>query len=272
MKLRSIFISDVHLGSRACNAALLGDFLASVSAEYLFLVGDLIDMERLARRWHWPHQHGEVLETLLARARQGARVYYIPGNHDGPVRQYAGVEFGGVKVVAEHIHHLADGRRLLIMHGDQFDHVIHQRRLLGMLGSWAYCGMVYANRRLNAARRLLGLEYWSLASCVKRRNCRVRDMAGNFKQVLCQHARARGCDGVMAGHIHTAEIDHFQDTLYCNTGDWVESCTAILEDHRGQLELITWPEWQRRRDAWKAVGAAACGQVWEDRLAAANAG
>ena len=270
MEFRSVFISDVHLGSRACNAGFLGEFLSGVSAENLFIVGDLIDLERLARRWHWPPLHSEVLEKLLCLVRRGTKVYYVPGNHDSLVRQVAGTNFGGVRIVANHIHCLADGRRLLITHGDEFDAVVRQRRLLGMLGSLIYGRLVALNYWLNAVRRLLGLEYWSLANYVKRHNPQVSIMANSFKQALCQYARNRGCDGVVAGHIHTAEISGHQGILYCNPGDWVESCTTIVEDYGGNLQLITWPE--RARAGRHRLVAEAYGGIGEGRGTVAAVG
>jgi UDP-2,3-diacylglucosamine pyrophosphatase LpxH len=245
MKFRSVFLSDLHLGTRACKIDFLLDFLNSISTENLFLVGDVVDLQCLSSRSTWSTKHGELLRRIVALSHQGTRIVYIPGNHDDPIREYANTCFGQIHVAINHVHRLADGRKLLLLHGDEFDFVVRHHKLLGILGAFFYAQLVALNRAVNAVRYSLGMDYWSLASYVKQRNRNVIARADNFKRVLCQYARSAGCDGVIAGHIHIAEIDTVDGILYFNPGDWVESCTAIAEDHLGAFKLIDWPSQSR---------------------------
>ncbi len=240
LRFRSVFLSDLHLGTRACKVEFLQCFLDAVEAEHLFLVGDIVDMERMQRRWYWPSSHREVLRRLLDMPRRGTRVLYLPGNHDGQVEHWDHLHFGDLEFRKDHVHVLADGRRILLTHGDIFDSILHVERLYGMLGRLLYSVLVGVNHGVNLLRGLLGLEYWSLADHVKRRMGKVKATIGLFTASLVQMARSRGCDAVLAGHVHLAGIERHGDVLYCNSGDWVDSCTAIVEDFDGQLRLIEW--------------------------------
>jgi UDP-2,3-diacylglucosamine pyrophosphatase LpxH len=237
MSVRTLFISDLHLGTRACKVEYLTAMLQQAAPDRLFVVGDGIDVQSLQRTWYWPPAHAAVVQRLVGFARQGTEVTYIPGNHDDAFREYAGCSIGGIRVALHAEHTLADGRRILLMHGDEYDFVIRHHRLLGHLGAALYGHLLLANRWVGRLRRAAGLDYWSFAGAVKDRQPRVRDMVARFRHALCQHARATGFDGVIAGHVHVAEAGFHQGFFYANTGDWVESCTALVEDHGGHLSV-----------------------------------
>lgn len=245
MRVRTLFISDVHLGSRDCKAELLGQFLQRVRADQLYLVGDTIDIERMSARWYWPESHQALLRQLFALSRNGTRVCYIPGNHDERVRGFIDTQVGDIPIELNCVHELADGRRLLLMHGDEYDFVVRQHPLLAVVGAVLYAQLNWINHGINKVRLRMGREYWSFAGAVKARNGKVVQMVHNFKDALRRHARNAGCDGVLAGHIHMAEIDDSGDVVYCNSGDWVESCTAIAEDFDGNLRLLRWRDVER---------------------------
>jgi UDP-2,3-diacylglucosamine pyrophosphatase LpxH len=239
---RSIFISDTHLGTRGCRADFLADFLKSVTCENLFLVGDIIDGWRLRRSWFWDHHHDEVLRLILRAARAGTHVAYVPGNHDEMMRKYVplGLEICGVKLQMETEHTTADGKRLLITHGDAFDSVVRHAKILALLGDWAYTAALTVNRYFNKARVFMGYPYWSLSAWLKLQVKEAVKAIDRFETALADDARARGFDGVVCGHIHHAEMRMVNGVLYLNDGDWVESCTALVEHHDGRLELIDW--------------------------------
>ena len=239
---RSIFISDTHLGTRGCRSESLADFLRSVSCQHLFLVGDIIDGWRLRKSWYWDSSHDEVLRLLLHHARKGTQVTYIPGNHDEMFRAWLpmGLEIAGVKLRKEAAHLTAGGRRLLVMHGDEFDSVVRYARFLAVLGDWAYTTALVMNRWFNAVRRRLGYPYWSLSAWLKRQVKEAVKAIDRFESALANEARRRGYDGVVCGHIHHAEMREVGGVLYINDGDWVESCTALVEHYDGRLELIDW--------------------------------
>lgn len=246
---RSIWISDVHLGTRGCKAEYLLDFLKHNESDHLYLVGDIVDGWRLRKTWYWPQAHNDVVQKILRRARKGVQVYYIPGNHDEAARDYAGLQFGGVHVVEEMIHVTADGRRLLITHGDRFDVVVKYARWLAFVGDNAYVVLLQANTLFNWVRRKLGFPYWSLSAFLKHKTKTAVEFIGNYETALGDEARRRKVDGVVCGHIHTAEIRDMEGILYCNDGDWVESCTALVEHPCGRLEIIDWAADIRRRTA-----------------------
>ncbi|QCO16307.1 UDP-2,3-diacylglucosamine diphosphatase [Azospirillum brasilense] len=246
---RSIWISDVHLGTRGCKAEYLLDFLKQNESEHLYLVGDIVDGWRLRKAWYWPQAHNDVVQKILRRARKGVQVYYIPGNHDEAARDYAGLQFGGVHVVEEWIHVTADGRRLLVTHGDRFDVVVKYARWLAFIGDNAYVTLLQANTLFNWVRRKLGFPYWSLSAFLKHKTKTAVEFIGNYETALGDEARRRKVDGVVCGHIHTAEIRDMEGILYCNDGDWVESCTALVEHPCGRLEIIDWAADIRRRTA-----------------------
>src|ERR1700722_6164662 len=232
---RTIFISDVHLGTRACKAELLADFLARNSCDTLFLVGDIVDGWRLRRRWFWPEAHNRVLEALLHKIDTGTRIIYVPGNHDEVFRNYCGREIAGVEILRETIHETADGRRLLVLHGDQFDAVIAYAKWIAQLGDWAYTLAIALNEWCLVFRRFLVLDYWSLAAYLKQKVKNALEYICRFEGAVAHEVKTRGLDGVVCGHIHHAAIKTIDGVLYLNDGDWVESCTALVEDRSGRL-------------------------------------
>jgi UDP-2,3-diacylglucosamine pyrophosphatase LpxH len=247
MKLRTIWISDVHLGTAGCQAGLLSDFLHSVECDTLYLVGDIVDGWRLRKGWYWPDQHNEVIRRVLKMAHRGTRVIYIPGNHDEMFRDYAGLSFGGVEVQLEAIHTTADGRNLLVTHGDAFDGIVLYARWLAFLGDQAYTLLLKANIILNAVRRRFNMPYWSLSSYLKMRVKNAVQYIGQYDEVVARDAAQRGLEGVVCGHIHCAEIRQFGSITYYNDGDWVESCTALTEAKDGAMSIIDWAEHVRSR-------------------------
>ncbi len=242
LRFRAIWISDIHLGTRSCKAEFLLDFLKHTESKYLYLVGDIVDFWALKGGWHWPRAHNEVVQTFMEKASRGTKVVLVPGNHDEWFRAYFGFLFGGIEVNDEAIHTTTDGRKLLVIHGDEFDAIVTHSRWLAVLGSWLYDVLLYANRYVNAIRRRLGFPYWSLAAYLKHKTKSAVSFISNFEQALVQAARDRGVDGVVCGHIHKAEIRDFDGVRYCNDGDWVESCTALVEREDGTLALIHWAD------------------------------
>jgi len=249
LRVRSVWISDLHLGTPGCQAVPLLDFLRAVECETLYLVGDIIDGWQLKRQWYWPQTHNDVVQKLLRKARKGTRVIFVPGNHDEFARRYLGHNFGGVDVVEEHVHVTVDGRRLWITHGDLFDGVIQCAKWLAYLGDSAYEFTLRMNRHLNSLRARLGLPYWSLSRYLKLKVKRAVSYVSSFEEAVAREARSRGMQGVVCGHIHHAEIRTVDGILYCNDGDWVESLTALVEHADGRLEIIDWAERLRLRAA-----------------------
>ncbi|WP_428392407.1 UDP-2,3-diacylglucosamine diphosphatase [Lichenicoccus sp.] len=244
---RSVFISDLHLGTRGCHADFLADFLGKMSCDTLYLVGDIIDGWRLKKSWYWDAQHDEVLRLILRMARSGTDVVYIPGNHDEMFRSWLPMklEIAGVRLCQDAVHETANGRRLLVMHGDTFDSVVRYAKFLALLGDRAYTAALVVNRWFNAVRRRLGLPYRSLSAWLKRQVKGAVKAIDRFEHALADEARRRGLDGVVCGHIHHAEMREIDGILYVNDGDWVESCTALVEHPDGRLELIDWAERNR---------------------------
>ncbi len=249
---RSIFISDVHLGTRGSRSEFLADFLRGVSCNHLFLVGDIIDGWRLRKSWYWDASHDEVLRLILRHARGGAEVTYIPGNHDEMFRAWLpmGLEIAGIRLRQEAVHVTAAGKRLLVMHGDEFDSVVRYAKFLAVLGDSAYTAALVVNRWFNSVRRRLGYPYWSLSAWAKRQVKEAVKAIDRFETALAGEARRRGLDGVVCGHIHHAEMREVGGVLYINDGDWVESCTALVEHHDGRLELVDWAALNRLSLAW----------------------
>jgi UDP-2,3-diacylglucosamine pyrophosphatase LpxH len=239
---RSVFISDLHLGTRGCRSDFLADFLRRTSAEHLYLVGDVIDGWRLRKSWYWDETHDEVLRLILQHARGGTEVTYIPGNHDEMFRAWLplGLEIAGIKLRREATHVTAAGKRLLVIHGDEFDSVVRYAKFLALLGDGAYTTALVLNRWFNDLRRRLGYPYWSLSAWLKRQVKEAVKAVDRFETALAGEARRRGFEGVVCGHIHHAEMREVNGVLYVNDGDWVESCTALVEHHDGRLELIDW--------------------------------
>ena len=240
LNLRTVWISDIHLGTPGCQAEALLDFLRHTDCDTLYLVGDIVDGWQLRRNWYWPQAHNDVLQKLLRKARKGTRVIYVPGNHDEFARSYLGHNFGGIDVAEEWIHTTADGRRLWVTHGDFFDGVVQCAKWLALVGDWAYTLTLQLNVHFNRLRARLGLPYWSLSSYLKQRVKRAVSYISDFESALAREARIRGMDGVVCGHIHHAEMRDIDGILYANDGDWVESLTALCEHSDGRLEIIDW--------------------------------
>jgi len=239
-RFRTLWISDLHLGTPGCQAQALLDFLKHTECETLYLAGDIIDGWQLRRQWYWPQAHNDVVQKLLRKARKGTRVIFIPGNHDEFARRYLGHNFGGVDVAEEWIHETLDGRKLWVTHGDLFDGVIQCAKWLAHLGDTAYGLTLRLNRHLNSLRARMGLPYWSLSKYLKLKVKRAVSYVGNFEAALAREARKRGVHGVVCGHIHHAELREIDGILYANDGDWVESLTALAEHADGRLEIIDW--------------------------------
>lgn len=237
---RSVFISDIHLGTRAAQTHALLDFLKHVEADTYYLVGDIVDFWKVRRGPAWSQSHNDVLQKLLRKARKGARVIFIPGNHDEALRDYCGQSFGGIDIVRDVIHERPDGRRYLVMHGDEFDVVVRYAKWLAFLGDRSYELALWGNAPLNWIRRHLGLGYWSLSAYLKQRIKTAVNFIGEFENALTDVARRRGVEGVICGHIHHASDRMIEGIHYLNCGDWVESCTAIVEKETGEIEVIRW--------------------------------
>ncbi len=241
-RYRTIFISDIHLGTKGCQADLLLDFLKHTDSDTLYLVGDIVDGWRLKKQWYWPQNHNDVVQKLLRKARKGTEVIYVPGNHDEGLREYLGLEFGRIRIENESIYETADDRKFLVLHGDQFDMVVQNVKWLAFVGDYAYRLALTLNTAFNFVRRKLGFPYWSLSAYLKHKVKNAVAYIGTFEQAVADEARRRGVDGVICGHIHHAEMRDFDGVLYVNDGDWVESCTALVEHEDGQLEILRWAE------------------------------
>ncbi|HEY4066655.1 MAG TPA: UDP-2,3-diacylglucosamine diphosphatase [Burkholderiaceae bacterium] len=239
-RYRTLWISDLHLGTPGCQAGALLDFLRHTECETLFLVGDIIDGWQLRRQWYWPQAHNDVIQKLLRKARKGTRVIFIPGNHDEFARGFVGHDFGGIEVADEWIHTLADQRKLWITHGDLYDGVIQCAKWLAYVGDSLYEFTLKLNRHLNSLRARMGLPYWSLSKYLKLKVKRAVSYVGDFEAAVAREARQRGVHGVVCGHIHHAELREIDGVLYANDGDWVESLTALAEHLDGRLEILDW--------------------------------
>jgi UDP-2,3-diacylglucosamine pyrophosphatase LpxH len=254
-RYRTLFLSDLHLGAKAAQAHLLLDFLRHNDAETIYLVGDIVDGWKLRKGWHWPQAHNDVVQKLLRKARKGARVIYVPGNHDEFARDYTDLTFGGIDVVDHAIHETANGRKMLVIHGDQFDIVVRNARWLAHLGDWAYDVAIAANTLVNRIRRQFGVGYWSLSAWAKYKVKNAVNFIGDYEATLAAEAQRRGVDGVICGHIHHAAIRTINGVLYVNTGDFVESCTAIAEHEDGSFESLEWRTTAAEREATASVPA-----------------
>ena len=248
-RYRTVFVSDVHLGTRGCQAEMLLDFIRHMECDTLYLVGDIVDGWKMKSGWYWPQAHNDVVQKILRLARKGVNVVYIPGNHDDRIRDFCGIHFGGVVVARDAIHEGADGRRFLVTHGDEFDGVVQHAKWLAFLGDYSYRGLLAANTLFNRVRRRMGFGYWSLSAYLKTKVKNALHFIENFEGAVAEEARRRGVDGVICGHIHKAEMRQIEDILYINDGDWVESCTALVEHMDGRMEIL---EWAKLR-SWTAV-------------------
>jgi UDP-2,3-diacylglucosamine pyrophosphatase LpxH len=239
-RFRTIWISDLHLGTPGCQAAALLDFLKRTECDTLFLVGDIIDGWQLRRSWYWPQAHNDVVQKLLRKARKGTRVIFVPGNHDEFARKYLGHSFGGIEVAEEWVHTTADGKRLWVIHGDLFDGVIQCAKWLAYVGDSLYEFTLKLNRHFNSLRARMGLPYWSLSKYLKLKVKRAVSYLSEFETAVAREARKRGMHGVVCGHIHHAELREIDGVLYANDGDWVESLSALVEHADGRLEILDW--------------------------------
>jgi len=260
-RVRSIFLSDIHLGTPACQAAALLDFLKAYDSEYLFLVGDIVDFWAIHRRGvYWSTEQNTVVQKILKRARHEVQVVFVPGNHDEAVREHVGTSFGNIRVERDFLHVAADGRRYLLIHGDEFDQVTKYHRWLAILGDHAYDALVRVNRWLSWARRTLGVPgYWSLSGYAKNKVKRAVSFIFDFEASVLRHAKERGVDGVICGHIHSATIRDQDGIVYLNCGDWVDSCTAIVEHDSGAMELVRWGS---ARENVVPLSSPACDAKW----------
>jgi UDP-2,3-diacylglucosamine pyrophosphatase LpxH len=235
---RSIFISDLHLGTPGCQADALLVFLKNYTCDNLYLVGDIVDGWQLRRKWYWPQSHNDVIQKLLRKARKGCRVVFVPGNHDEFARQFLDHSFGGVEIKEEAVHVTADGKKLWVIHGDYFDGVIQCAKWLAYVGDSLYEFTLKLNRYLNQMRARLGMPYWSLSAYLKLKVKKAVNFISDFEVAVANEARKLGYQGVVCGHIHHAEIRDIDGILYCNDGDWVESCSAMVEHADGRLEIL----------------------------------
>jgi len=239
---RSIWISDFHLGTRGCQSELLLEFIKHTQSEKLYLVGDIIDGWALKNTWHWPQSHNDVVQKILRKARHGTEVFYLSGNHDEVTRGFAPVNFGGVSILNQIIHETVDKKKYLVVHGDQFDGIIQCAKWLAMLGSITYDFLIYFNRYINFFRKKLGYEYWSLSNYLKFTVKNAVKFVSEYEKLVCNYAKQFKVEGIICGHIHYANMQYMNEIHYINDGDWVESCTALVEHFDGKLELINWTE------------------------------
>lgn len=250
---RAVFISDTHLGTKAARVDLLLDFLKSVSCEQLYLVGDIVDGWQIKRSWFWDTTHNDVIRRVLKMAKHGTKVVYIPGNHDEGLRGFEGHDLAGVSLEPEVIFEGASGRKYWVLHGDQFDGVIKYAKWLAHVGDIAYVTLLKLNTAVNKMRRMLGYDYWSLSAYLKHKVKNAVEYIGKFEEAVAAEAKRRGMDGVICGHIHHAERRFFDGIEYMNDGDWVESCTALVEHEDGEFEILYWADIVAARDKEKAA-------------------
>ncbi|MFJ3056764.1 UDP-2,3-diacylglucosamine diphosphatase [Herbaspirillum sp. NPDC087042] len=257
LRFRTIWISDIHLGTTGCQAERLLEFLRATESDTLYLVGDIIDGWQLKRRWYWDQSHNNVVQTVLKKAKKGTNVVFVPGNHDEVIRQFIDLDFGGIKIRDELVHVTADGRRMLVLHGDRFDGVIACAKWLAYVGDSLYTMILKFNQWFNSWRARAGLPYWSLSQYLKSKVKNAVSYITSFEDALADEARKRGLDGVICGHIHKAEIRDIGGVTYCNDGDWVESLSALVEDPSGELRLVSWQEIMQLKRAAKEARHAA---------------
>jgi len=239
-KYRSVFISDVHLGTKASQADQLLEFMKTFECDNFYLVGDIIDCWAMSKNMYWNQSHNDVIQKILRRGRKGTNIVYVSGNHDEILRTFGDHFFGNIHIVERHVHVTVDNRPFLVIHGDQFDAVISNAKWLAHLGSWAYDVAMSLNTALTRIRRLLRLPYWSFSAWAKYKVKEAVNFIGNYEENLSSYAKAYSYDGIVCGHIHHANISNFNGVKYLNCGDWVESCTAIVEHYDGKFELIRW--------------------------------
>ncbi len=265
---RTIWISDLHLGTRAANATALLDFLSRHEAERYYLVGDIVDGWALRRSWYWPSSHNDVLRTLLQRADR-SEVIYVPGNHDEAARQFQGLRLGGITIETDAVHTTADGRRFLVLHGDEFDGVVRHARWVSKLGGWAYEHLLTLSRYVNRVRWWMDLPYWSLAAATKKKSKRAVQYIADFEQAVATRAHERDVDGIVCGHIHVPALRRVRDIAYANAGDWVEHCTALVETMDGSLSVRRWKDRSAQNSTVPPEAAPAAGDGTSQNLPSA---
>ncbi|HWV14469.1 MAG TPA: UDP-2,3-diacylglucosamine diphosphatase [Cellvibrio sp.] len=245
---RTIWISDIHLGYRDCKADYLLDFLSHIHCDRLYLVGDIIDLWSLKRRFCWPQKHYQVMLKFYELAARGVRVIYVPGNHDEPIRRFCGQLFGPIEIALEHEYTTANGKRFLIMHGDAMDAYINHGWLAKLVGDHGYDLLLFINRWANRIRKTLGRPYFSLAGLIKSNIKGAKKAIATYQQACLAEARKRGYDGVICGHIHSPALFEQEGLRYANTGDWIENCSALVEDHQGNMRLLHYTDQLRWQD------------------------
>ncbi|CAN5119569.1 UDP-2,3-diacylglucosamine diphosphatase [soil metagenome] len=242
VRFRTIWISDVHLGTTDCQSARLLEFLRATESDTLYLVGDVIDGWQLQRRWYWDQSHNNVVQAILKKAKKGTEVIFVPGNHDEAVRQFIGLDFGGIKIRDELVHVTAQGKRMLVLHGDRFDGGMACAKWLAYVGDSLYMMILKFNQLFNHFRRRSGRPYWSLSQYIKSKIKNAMRYIASFENMLAAEAKRQGLDGVICGHIHKPEMRDIGGITYCNDGDWVESLSALVEEFSGELRLVDWQE------------------------------
>jgi len=248
VRYRSVFVSDAHLGTAGSQAEKLSAFLKHCQCEHLYLVGDIIDGWRLQSTFFWPQEHTNVIRKILTKSKRGTQVYYVTGNHDDFLRKFVDYELrmGNIRVLNDAVHTTADGRRLFVIHGDLFDVVTRYHRWVARIGDVAYITLLRANRYFNNARARLGYPYWSLSAYAKHKVKSAVNFISEFEKAVAHECRRRGFDGVVCGHIHHAEIKTIEGVTYYNAGDWVESCSALVEHFDGSMEIVYWDDIQNK--------------------------
>lgn len=249
-RVRSLFLSDIHLGSRACRAGQLLSLLKHYECDRIFLLGDIVDFWAIRSGMYWPSEHNTVVQKILRKARHHVRVVLIPGNHDEALRDYVGSSFGQIRILRDHVHIAADGRLYLLLHGDEYDQVTHYGRWVSLLGDFSYAILVHLNRALSLVRRKLDISgHWSLADYAKRNVLHAVSFISDFERAVVRDAKRRGVEGVICGHIHTPALKDIDGMTYINCGDWVDSCTAVIEHFDGRMELVRWAAVEAPQDA-----------------------
>lgn len=238
----ALFLSDIHLGYKDCKADYLIDFLNNNHAKTIYLIGDIVDIWSLKKQFYWPASHNAVLSLLIEKSRTGTKIVYIPGNHDEDLKAYCGGNFNDIEVAKRYTHTTISGKKMLLLHGDDFDEEVCLSRFSAKLGDHLYDLLLFMNRHFNRLRRRFGYHYWSLAAHIKSKVPKAKEVMTRYKNAAVKEAKKLGYDGVICGHIHHPEVDYIDDIMYCNDGDWIESCTALVETHEGKLELVHWSD------------------------------
>ncbi len=266
-RFRSIFISDFHLGTRNLHSEQLLEFLTYTESEYLYLVGDIFDLLQAQKKWYWPEINDRIVDAIFTKAGNGTKVFYIPGNHDHILRKFHGNTINSIKITNQVIHETADGRKYLVIHGDKFDPVVQKSPWLANIGSSAYEKLLVVNRWFNRIRKALGKDHKSLSAWLKHQVKIAVNYMGRFEEVVVREAGSCEVDGLICGHIHRAAVRKIGDVLYTNSGDWVESCTALAENQQGYLGVI---EWQKEKLLSGRLPTAEYENLYRDRCLASS--